>query len=830
MNLEKRLQELESRLLKLDSDRVNLLREIQAVREEMNCEAQASRPLLGRPIGRLDLSTNPEKVRLFIELFRARQEIFPKRWENTKTGKSGYAPVCGNEWVRDICNKPKIKCADCNHQKFLPLDESAVESHLRGNFVIGTYAIRSDDSCIFLACDFDESSWQLDVATFKDTARSLGIDVAIERSKSGNGAHAWIFFDGPVPAKLARSLGTLILAKCSERNLRLSLESYDRFFPSQDFLPKGGFGNLIALPLQREARQIGNSLFVDSNFEACTDQWQFLNQVRRLSYTEVRQLLNEYFPKGSTSKDGFEDVAWVTDNSILEKTSSQDSIEPKLAGETIEITFGPMLTIPIEKLPCRVVAKLKKTSSFANPEFYKRQRMRMQTYPLSRFIFSGEIRPTEIILPRGVLDDVTKILTVAGAKVVIRDERIGRKKLKAEFAGELTAPQLEAVKQIQKSDIGILMAPPGAGKTVMACALIAERKVSTLVLVHRQPLMEQWRERISTFLGIPSKEIGNLSGTKKKITGKLDLAMLQSLKNVEDLTEIAQSYSQIIIDECHHIPATSFEDILKQLPARYVVGLTATPYRKDGLEKILFQQCGPIRHEFEDSGSLTLEKAVKIHETGFRVPTETSDRPAYHELIHHLTSDVSRNKLIARHAIESINSNRFPLLISDRKEHLDVLALIINETAALTDLEIVRLDGDLTSKQRKQAIERLHSIRNEGRKVLLMSSASLIGEGFDLPSLDTMILATPLSFEGRMIQYAGRIHRSVEGKTDVQIIDYVDFSNAMLVKMYRNRLKAYRQMGYSINEPDTVMGPLAQYYATTKTRNAVDKILKKTGD
>lgn len=354
--------------------------------------------------------------------------------------------------------------------------------------------------------------------------------------------------------------------------------------------------------------------------------------------------------------------------------------------------------------------------------------------------------------------------------VRVFDGVVERKKLKAEFTGELTASQTEAVKQIRKSDIGILIAPPGSGKTVMACALIAERKVSTLVLIHRQPLMEQWRERISTFLGIPPKEIGNLSGAKKKMTGKLDLAMLQSLKNIEDLTEIAQSYSQIIIDECHHIPATSFEDILKQLPARYVVGLTATPYRKDGLEKILFQQCGPIRHELQDSEGLALKKLVTIHETGFRVPSEIGDKPAYHELIHHLTADVKRNKLIARHTIESLNANRFPLLISDRKEHLDVLALFIGETVATTGVEIVRLDGDLTSKQRKQAIERLHAIRREGRKVLLMSSASLIGEGFDLPALDTMILATPLSFEGRMIQYAGRIHRSVEGKAEVQMI------------------------------------------------------------
>lgn len=814
MKREKQLQELENRLQKLDSDRVVLIKEIQTLREEINREAESTRALLGRPVAKSNLSTNSEKVHLFIELFRARDDIFPKRWENLKTSKSGYAPVCGNEWERTVCNKPKIKCTDCSHQKFLPLDEIAVESHLRGNAIIGTYAIRSNDSCIFLACDFDEASWQLDVATFRDTAKSLGIDIAVERSRSGNGAHAWIFFENEIPAKLARSLGTLILAKCSERNLRLSLESYDRFFPSQDFLPKGGFGNLIALPLQKVPRESGNSSFVNDLFEVHVDQWQYLNQVRRLSFSEVRQLLVEYLPQRSPSKDSFEDIAWMTDNSILEKASSLSSAESSLTGETIEIMFGSMLTIPLEKLPSRVVAKLKKTSSFANPEFYKRQRMRMQTYPLSRFIFSGEIRASEIILPRGVLDEVIKILTVAGAKVIIRDERIGRKKLKLEFTGELSAPQADAVKQIKKSDIGILMAPPGAGKTVMACALIAERKVSTLVLIHRQPLMEQWRERIATFLGLAPKEIGNLSGSKKKMTGKLDLAMLQSLKNLEDLSEIAQSYSQIIIDECHHIPATSFEDILKQLPARYVVGLTATPYRKDGLEKILFQQCGPIRHELENAEILALKKVVTIYETGFRVPSDIGDKPAYHELIHYLTSDVKRNQLIAKHTVELLNSNRFPLLISDRKEHLDVLALIIAESIQMTNTEIVRLDGDLSLKQRKLAIQKLHELRLEGHKVLLMSSASLIGEGFDLPALDTMILATPLSFEGRMIQYAGRIHRSSQGKTEVQIIDYVDFSNAILVKMYRSRIKAYQKMEYTINEPNQSMGPLAHYHAS----------------
>jgi len=617
MSDNKKLQELQNRLKQMDAERISLIHEIQNVRDELNKRQAEETIRLGRPIGKTGISTNSEKVRIFLDLFCARQEVFPKRWENTKNGKSGYAPACNNEWIRDVCKKPAIKCTDCPNQKFPPLDEATVESHLRGQMVIGTYAIQSDDRCIFLACDFDEKSWQEDVTAFRDMGTSLGIEVAVERSRSGNGAHAWIFFEEAVPAKLARSLGTLILAKCSEQNLRLSLESYDRFFPSQDFLQKGGFGNLIALPLQKNSREAGNSLFIDSHLVPYPDQGNYLNQIRRLSFSEAHLLLREYQPKPSSMKDRFEDVAWLTDNAVLEQTSSQNISEPKLVGEVIEIIFGSMLTISLQKLPSRVVAKLKNTASFANPEFYKRQRMRFSTYPLSRFIFSGEMREREILLPRGVLDEVTNILSVAGAQVIIRDERIGKRKLKAEFLGALTAPQVKAITEIKKTDTGILQAPPGAGKTVMACALIAERKVTTLILVNLQPLLEQWKARVSSFLGISEKDIGQFSGKKKKLTGKLDIAMLQSFKNMEDLSEFAQSYSQIIVDECHHIPATTFEDLMKQLPARYVLGLTATPYRKDGLEKILFQQCGPIRHEFKESAEFGLKNLLLFMRLGF---------------------------------------------------------------------------------------------------------------------------------------------------------------------------------------------------------------------
>jgi superfamily II DNA or RNA helicase len=527
---------------------------------------------------------------------------------------------------------------------------------------------------------------------------------------------------------------------------------------------------------------------------------------------EVRETLDRNLPKidSSTRKEAFDDISWITDQTILDKTTA-DRIDYSLDGSTIEITFGPMLSVPLAGLPGKVVAKLKKTSSFPNPEFYKRQRMRLQTYPEPRFIFSGEMRPEEIVLPRGVLDEVVKILTIAGAKVIIRDERIARRKIKVTFSGELTEIQQAAIKGWKSHDLGILCAPPGAGKTVMACAVIAQRKASTLILVHRQHLMDQWKKQITRLLGIPAKEIGTMSGSKKKLTGQVDIASLMSLSNVEDLSELAQKYSQIIIDECHHVPATSFEAILKQLPARYILGLTATPYRKDGLEKVLFHQCGPIRHEIKSVDGGVLSKSVTIHETGFRTPSEAGQKPPYHVLVHYLVNDPARNRRIAELTVNSIREGSFPLLISDRKDHLDLLKKMIEENSATTaSIEMVRLDGDLTAKQRRLAIEQISTLRKESKSLLLMSTGSLIGEGFDLPELDTLIIATPLSFEGRMVQYAGRIHRLAEGKSKVQIIDFVDSYSAMLLKLYRNRVGAYQKMGYKIHEPLGLFG--ARHY------------------
>lgn len=802
---EKRIREIEKRLSDLEKEKSTLLSELSKLRSSAIPEKET--PLLGLPALPSAPATTTEKIDLFLKLFRCRDDVYPKLWENKSKGTKGYSPVCANEWVRGVCGKPKVKCSDCQGRSFPKLDIVAVEAHLRGSATIGTYAIRADDGCIFLACDFDGDGWQDDVNAYRNAVRSMGVNVIVERSRSGIGAHAWIFFQVPVPARLARLLGTVILSKCSEYRPNMSLESFDRFFPNQDYLPKGGFGNLIALPLQKLPREQGNTCFLDKDLNAIPDQWGCLAEARMLSLEELRSLVSAYLPSKPQTKaeDGFDDISWITDQNVLESSVElkKDSIAGLLNG-SFELRLDSQLHVPLERLPSEIVNRLRRTASFANPEFYRRQRMRMQTYPVPRFIFSGEIHPNEIILPRGTLDSVTKILAEAGAQVVIRDERLSRKRIKASFKGELTPEQARSVNIVKSYDCGVLVAPPGAGKTVMGCALISERKVSTLILVHRQPLLDQWKERLTEFLDMDKKDIGVFGGTKKKRTGRIDIGMLQSITKSEDMEEIASAYSQIIIDECHHIPAASFESVMKQIPARYIVGLTATPRRKDGLEKILYQQCGPIRHEMQTADEGKLSKTACIRETGFRVPVELGDFPPYHLLIESLVSDEKRNALIASDVVSALKVSRFPLLISDRKEHMERLERLIKEQASddkdLSNIRIIRMDGSLTAKQRRAAIKEIGRSSEAGEPTLIIATASLIGEGFDMADLDTLVLSMPLSFEGRMIQYAGRLHRLSEGKSDVLIYDYLDSSNAMLLKMYRNRLKAYRKMGYVVQQ------------------------------
>ncbi|MBI5184490.1 MAG: DEAD/DEAH box helicase family protein, partial [Nitrospinae bacterium] len=744
---------LEDRLKKLDSERQTILARLQEIKASEKNVAVTNVPFRGQ-VAASKTPTSPQgKIRLFLDLFRCRESVYPRLWDNPRKNSKGHSPVCGNEWVDSKCNKPKIKCSECQYQEFPPLDAVAVKSHLKGVHTIGAYAIREDDTCTFLACDFDEEGWEKDSFIYQKTAKSFGVDVAIERSRSGQGAHAWIFFSEAVCARLARTLGTLLMNKADKESRTLSLKSFDRFFPNQDYLPRGGFGNLIALPLQRKARDAGNSVFIDKSLQPFLDQWAFLASVRRLSYLDLKSIVNGALP--ARIRKDVEDISYAADLSLFQDI---DESAPSIAGEKIEITFGAQLSIPIIGMPTKLIFQMRRTASFPNPKFYELQRMRMPTYPHPRFIFSGELQENRILLPRGALEEVTALLQKSGATVTIIDQRVRPKKIKAEFAGELKPTQAKAVKVFEKEDIGVLAAPPGEGKTVMACALIAKRKTPTIILVHRQQILQQWKEKLSSFLGISRKEIGVWGGTKNKLSGKIDIATLQTLARKEDVEEISALYGQIIVDECHHIPAASFEASLKRIPARYVLGLTATPYRKDKLERIIFQQCGPVRYEIKTIDGEELKKRVIIKETNFRMPESVGIRPPYHLMAHLLTKDVKRNEQIVFDIVSALENRRFPLVLSDRKAHLEAIETAIRDLISKESrrpAEIFRFDGKVSAKQRTILLDEVLNARRSGARVCLLSTSSLIGEGFDLPELDTLAIAMPLSFKGRLVQYAG---------------------------------------------------------------------------
>jgi superfamily II DNA or RNA helicase len=750
-------------------------------------------------------SSNQEKIVLFRSLFRGREDVFPLRWENTKTGKSGYSPACNNEWRKGICQKTRNaktdrtgSCGDCHSQDFRHVSDDEIARHLRGEQIMGVYPLMPDDTCWFLAVDFDGDEWQNDVGAFRLTCEEHGFQPAVERSRSGNGAHAWFFFAEPLPARLARSLACFFLTETMDSRRALSLRSYDRLFPNQDTLPKGGFGNLIALPLQRKARELGNTLFIDEHFSPLSDQWRLLAGIERLGPKRVAALVTDA-AKRSRIIGMPEDFA--ADGEQAQPPSPQplskaphDEIQFR---GSIHSTLANRLFVPKSDLSSSLLSDLKRLASFANPEFYQRQRMRLSTAITPRVITCFEEDGERLAMPRGCVSRATEILAGNGVELRIDDQRNKGIPIDVSFAGELSTIQSEAAQSLMAFDIGVVVAPPGIGKTVIACWLIGQRKRNTLIIVHRQEILAQWIIQLEHFLGIHRKTIGQIGGGKRKRTARLDVAMLQSLIRKGEVDSLVREYGHIIVDECHHCPAFTFERVLSQAQAQYIVGLTATPQRRDGHHPIIEMQLGPTRFLVKlqmERDLSSFQRRLMVRETEFRIGF-TDMTNGIQEIYSKLAADEERNDLIFDDVLAALENGRSPILLTERKDHLEHFA----ERLRHFTRNLVVLHGGMKRKERARALAQIAAIP-EGEERLLLATGRYIGEGFDDARLDTMFLALPVSWKGTLVQYAGRLHRKHANKKEVIIYDYWDQYVPVLCKMFEKRLRGYRALGYERQE------------------------------
>jgi len=748
------------------------------------------------------------KIELFRSLFRGRTDIYPVRFESRNTGRAGYAPACANEWVRGVCEKPRIKCADCPNRRFLPVTDEVIRWHLSGqldqgqNFVAGVYPMLLDESCYFLAADFDREAWLEDAGAFMETCGRLSLPIALERSRSGNGGHVWLFFEEAISASLARKLGSHILTETMEKRPELGLGSYDRLFPNQDTLPKGGFGNLIALPLQKQARQRGNTIFIDEQFRPYPDQWSFLAALQKIGRSRVETLVREAETKRRivgvrmAITDEEDDAPWTAPPSRRH--------EPPIPGpfpEKVELVLADQIYIAKENLPPALRNRLLRLAAFQNPEFYRAQAMRLPTYDKPRIICCAEDHRQHYALPRGCLEEIQENLRALKIKPVVRDERYCGKPLDVSFCGSLRPEQQLAAEAMLRHDTGVLAATTAFGKTVLAAWLVAQRRVNTLVLVHRQQLLEQWVERLSVFLGLPAKSIGRLGGGRKKLNGEIDVALMQSLVRKGTADDRVGDYGHLIVDECHHLSALSFELLARRAKAKFVTGLSATVTRKDGHHPIIFMQCGAVRHRVDakkQAASRPFTHRVFVRPTGFRPSNEPKDDPRaeFQRLYEALQNDDARNKMICDDVLSSVREGRSPLLLTERTEHLQRLAQQLSSEIP----EVVTLQGGMGRKELKGTLDRLAEIPDAVGRVIL-ATGRFIGEGFDDPRLDTLFLTLPVSWRGTIAQYAGRLHRLHEGKREVRVYDYADLDVPMLARMFDRRCRGYEALGYTIMLP-----------------------------
>lgn len=717
--------------------------------------------------------TQQEKINIFKSLFRGRDDVFAMHWQKADGSASGYTPVCLNEWKTGICYKlQRRKCKDCPHQKYVGLNDYYIGEHLRGNKLYGIYPLLDSNCSYFSAADFDGKNWEKDILKYYKKCKSFKLPVLIERSKSGKGGHVWIFFKNKYPAFKSRGIGVAILREAGIIDQFSKEDSFDRLFPNQDVLSGKGFGNLIALPLYGKARENNNTVFLDpeNNFKPYADQWEALQNAKKISHQNLEKIYNKF-------------------NSDTDERPKKRAKRP--LSSKLNITIDKHILIDKLGIPKILSTYLRNELNFVNSDFLIKKRMGISTYGMEKYFKLIESGEKDYKIPRGFLKNLTDFLDENNIKFKLTDKRNKFKNIKYESSCKLYDYQEKAVSELLSEENGILVSPPGSGKTIMGIEAIARQKQTVLILVHKRQIFNQWLERIESFLNIPKREIGQFCANKKKIGKQVTVAMIQTLSKIEDFEKEygENNFGLILVDECHHIPAKTFRQVITKFNPYYLYGLTATPKRKNNDEKLIFIYLGGILHQVDNNyraptssktNRMKYGLTVNIKDTKIDVPFKVKvDNFQFLSKI--LTFDSNRNKMIIRDIKKEIKIGNKCLVLTERKDHVEVLHYYLKG-----EHEIITLTGDLSERQKKEKLKQIEASNFQ----VLIATGQLIGEGTDFPNLDCLFLVYPFSFEGKLTQYIGRIQRGEN--SGGKIYDYRDIKIEYLEKFYKKREKYYK--------------------------------------
>ena len=822
--LQTRIQILmdENRLLKerLDEAGVSYADIVADIVEEM---PELYDPNQGARIKKFEV-TDKIASNFFMMFCRGRKDVYDLRYTNPRSGKNGYYTQCFNRWDRNchIQKKDGIRCKNCELRAYKPVTLPLIKAHMNGadpngNDVVAIYPMLENNLCQLLVFDFDnhakgaeqddhantDDGWKEEINALRHICRNLQVDAVVERSRSGRGAHLWIFFKEMIPARLARRFGFAMLEKGAESVNLKSFKYYDRMIPAQDALPEGGLGNVIALPLQGMALKSGNSAFVDENWNAYEDQLSVLSGTKRLTRQEIEDCLSLWYCSGPDGKDDDIDEAPWDKNSGIEAGSVKG---------TVHIVLADRIYIDSSGMPNKAKRQLRRMAAVSNRMYFQNQAMDMPNYDESRFIYLGSDEGKYIVLPRGLREELLKKFDQAGVRYRIEDKRTEGRKLNISFMGDLRESQVPAVETMLENETGILHAATAFGKTVVCCDMIARRSLSTLILVDRTDLMNQWLKRLEEFLDIDEELpeyqtktgrikkrkslIGNLQGAHDTLTGIVDVAMIRSLKKKDGFHPMLKEYSQVYFDECHHAASDSAMEVLQEINAKYVYGVTATPKRGDGKEKINELLIGPVRYRFTAKDRAEEQNIDHLVYPRFTRTVKThrlSKTPYGNDAFELIRNNCVRDEQIVRDVADCVKAGRTPVVLTKYVDHAKKLSERLKTYAD----RVILLTGADGTKARRAQVEELHQVK-DSESLILVGTGSLLGEGFDFPRLDTLFMATPVSGESVVEQYVGRLNRDYEGKENVIVYDYVDSHIPKFDKMYAARLRAYKKIGYEL--------------------------------